>query len=269
MILRRKGNSHLVDVEFKDGLLGCACNVGRSREAPPFRREAPPCRHSGGGEITVTTPVVSRDYFSLDLTDNTTEEGSTPTRVLSDSNTTYSRGLMAPRKGPVPHEVRGVFAFLQENQDFETKLILGTNPVDDLASNQAETVPAKESRAQDGKQSSTWDIGIWLELSTKTNEHLAGTRTGVARARTVKRRPEPLKWDRELNLVPWLIDGPVARPEAGWTPTPGCKACDEGRTGMKRRADHSTTTRNVQRDKLFSASDLAKWKLCLLMELLP
>ena len=33
----------------------------------------------------------------------------------------------------------------------------------------------------------------------------------------------------------WLIDGPVARPEAGWTPTPGCKACDEESSGVKRR----------------------------------
>ena len=50
------------------------------------------------------------------------------------------------------------------------------------------------------------------------------------KARTVKRHPETLKWDRELldamNFVPWLIDGPVTRPEAGWEPTPGCKACD-------------------------------------------
>ena len=30
-----------------------------------------------------------------------------------------------------------------------------------------------------------------------------------------------------------LIDGPVARPEAGWTPTPGCKACDEESSGVK------------------------------------
>ena len=38
-----------------------------------------------------------------------------------------------------------------------------------------------------------------------------------------------------MNFVPWLIDGPVARPEAGWEPTLGCKACDEERSGVKRR----------------------------------
>ena len=61
----------------------------------------------------------------------------------------------------------------------------------------------------------------------------------MIRARTVKRRPETLKWDRELydamNFAPWLIDGPVVRPEAGWKPTPGCKACDEERSAVKRR----------------------------------
>ena len=38
-----------------------------------------------------------------------------------------------------------------------------------------------------------------------------------------------------MNFVPWLIDGPVARSESGWEPTPGCKACDEERSAVKRR----------------------------------
>ena len=84
-----------------------------------------------------------------------------------------------------------------------------------------------------------------------------GTRTGVIRARTVKRRPETLKWDREvydaMNFVPWLIDGPVARLEAGWTPTPGCRAPDEESSGVKRRAPL-----NAQREKLFSVSNFEK-----------
>ena len=123
-----------------------------------------------------------------------------------------------------------------DNQNFHAQLVPCTSPADDLASNRAaETLLAKEPGAQEGKRFSTWDIGIWLELSTRTSEHLVGTRTGVTRARPVKRRPEPLKWDGELSLVAWLIDGPVARPEAGWTPTPGCKTCDEGGSGMKRR----------------------------------
>ena len=105
--------------------------------------------------------------------------------------------------------------------------------------NFGEAVLAKESGAQEGKLGSSWDLGIWLGRSTRTHEHLVGTRTGVIKARTVKRRPETFKWDRELyeamNFVPWLIDGPVARPEAGWVPTPGCKACDEESSGGKRR----------------------------------
>ena len=100
-------------------------------------------------------------------------------------------------------------------------------------------VLAKESEAQEGKLGSSWDLGICLGRSTRRNEHLIGTRTGVIRARTVKPRPETLKRDKELyeamNFVPWLIDGLVARSEAGWTPTLGCKACDEESSGVKRR----------------------------------
>ena len=55
--------------------------------------------------------------------------------------------------------------------------------------NFAETVLAKESGAQEGKLGSPWDLGIWLGRSTRTNEHLVGTRARVIRARTVKRRP--------------------------------------------------------------------------------
>ena len=38
-----------------------------------------------------------------------------------------------------------------------------------------------------------------------------------------------------MNFVPWLIDGPVVKPKAGWEPTTGCKACDEVRSGVRRR----------------------------------
>ena len=82
----------------------------------------------------------------------------------------------------------------------------------------AEAVLAKESGVQEGKLGSSWDLGIWLGRSTRTNDHLVGTLVGVIKARTVKRHPETLKWDRKvydaMNLVPWLIDG--------WEPTPGC-----------------------------------------------
>ena len=79
--------------------------------------------------------------------------------------------------------------------------------------NFGEAILAKKSGAQDGKLGSSWDLGIWLRRSTSINEHLVGTRTGVIKARTVKRRPETFKWDRDLyeamNFVPCLIDGAV------------------------------------------------------------
>ena len=71
-----------------------------------------------------------------------------------------------------------------------------------------EAVLAEESGAQAGKLGSSWDLGIWLGRSTRTNEHLVGTRVGATKARTMKRRPETFKWDRGLyeamNFVPWL-----------------------------------------------------------------
>ena len=83
-----------------------ACISGRGREAPHFR-------HGGGEESAAATPVVSLDYLFLFLSDST-GEGTTRTLVLCDGNTTYSLGLMVPRKGPVPYAVRGVCVFLQE-----------------------------------------------------------------------------------------------------------------------------------------------------------
>ena len=123
-----------------------ACIPGRGREAPHFRQ---------GGEETAATPVISLDFFSLGLTDST-GDGTTPTLALRDGNTTYGLGLMVPRKGPVPHAVRGVCVFLQElgytrmvlKSDGEpsiTALVTAvqkerigrTSPVDDHASNGA------------------------------------------------------------------------------------------------------------------------------------
>ena len=112
--------------------------------------------------------------------------------------------------------------------------------------NFAEAVLTKEFGAQEGKLGSPWDLGMWLGRSTRTNEHLVGTRVGVIKARTVKRRPETLKWDRELydamNFVPWLIDGPIARPEARWEPTLGCKACYEEEIGSETSGTDRSTT---------------------------
>ena len=79
-----------------------ACISGRGREAPHFRH--------GGGEETAATPVVWLDYFFLGVSDST-EEGTTPTLVLCDGNTTYSLGLMVPRKGLFPYAVRGCLCF--------------------------------------------------------------------------------------------------------------------------------------------------------------
>ena len=59
--------------------------------------------------------------------------------------------------------------------------------------NFAEAVLAKESGAQEGTLGSAWDLGFWMGRSTRTNDHLVGTRVGVTMARTAKRCPETLK----------------------------------------------------------------------------
>ena len=61
-----------------------ACISGRGREAPHFR-------HGGREETAAATLVVSLDNFFFGLTDST-GEGTTPTLVLCDGNTTYSLG---------------------------------------------------------------------------------------------------------------------------------------------------------------------------------
>ena len=227
---------------------------------------------TGGGEETAAaTPVVALDALFLGLNDST-GEGTTPTLVQCDGNTTYSLGVMVPRKGRVPYAVRGVCVFVQElgytrmilwsdgepsitalvtadqkewagdSRNFQTQLIPRTSPVDCHASNGAaeamytafkvsrrnllesrscqihrfcrgwcdirvflrhrfvvrssgrtlfegltmskfqspllnfgEAVLAKESGAQEGILGSSWDLGLWLGRSTRTNEHLVGT----------------------------------------------------------------------------------------------
>ena len=149
MNLRRQGNSYLVDVEFRGGLLEKRTEIGfllglvapvdsvvvglsttagvderravtistpeaPSREAVeshllthiPFApwcracisgkgRESPHFRQSR--EELVATPVISLDCFFLGLTDST-GDGIIPTLALCDGNTTYSLGLMVPKK---------------------------------------------------------------------------------------------------------------------------------------------------------------------------
>ena len=126
----------------------------------------------------------------------------------------------------------------------------------DDASNGA--VEAKESGAREGKAQtgSARDLGIWFSRSTRTNEHLVGTRVGLIRARMAKRRPESQRWDGELydamDAVPWWIDGQHITPESGSEFTSGCKACDEERSAVKRRdRSFNPTTESNERQADF------------------
>ena len=131
------------------------------------------------------------DFF-LSLTDNTTGEGTKPTLVLCDGNTTYSLGLMVPRKGPVPSAVRGVYVFLQEilksdgepsitalvtavqkewagdSKKFQTQLIPRTSPVDDHASNGAAEamVHSVEGLTRTGKVALEESLGVSISSNS-------------------------------------------------------------------------------------------------------
>ena len=65
------------------------------------KREAPHFREGGGDGAAAATLAAQL-------------ESTTPMLAPCDGNTTYSLGLMGPKKGHVPYAVRVVCAFLQE-----------------------------------------------------------------------------------------------------------------------------------------------------------
>ena len=105
--------------------------------------------------------------------------------------------------------------------------------------NFAEAVLAKESAAQEGKLAG---VGPWYldgQIDEDKTNILSAQEFGVIKARTAKRRPETLKWDRELyeaiNVVSWLIDGPLQDRKLAGHQHPGCKACDGETSGVRHR----------------------------------
>ena len=52
-----------------------------------------------------------------------------------------------------------------------------------------------------------WNLGLWLGKSLASDEHYVGTSAGVRRCRSIWRRPEKQRWDRnlltEMNGEPW------------------------------------------------------------------
>ena len=102
-----------------------------------------------------------------------------------------------------------------------------------------EKVVAKEVGVHDQKLQGPWQVGLWLGRSTDTNEHLVSTETGVVRARTVRRVVPEEQWDKELAeksiWMPWASDdSPEARATSAWTPTEGCRACEDESQPIRR-----------------------------------
>ena len=82
--------------------------------------------------------------------------------------------------------------------------------------------------------------GTWLGLDLRAGEILVGTSSGVVRARTIKRRPEPERWSAEQALevrgVPWQptpgiepdqMPTAVRRPPAAGAPDAPVPPCTE------------------------------------------
>ena len=81
-----------------------------------------------------------------------------------------------------------------------------------------ETLLFRVSKYANHKAESAWDYSIWLGKCTRSDEHFAGTATGIYRTRTVRRLPLTDRYNKELRLritaTPWETNG------IGTVPTP-------------------------------------------------
>ena len=57
------------------------------------------------------------------------------------------------------------------------------------------------------KMDSRWSSGIWLGMRERTNESIIGTNQGCLKVRSIKRKPDGLRWKGtqwdNLQGVPW------------------------------------------------------------------
>ena len=94
----------------------------------------------------------------------------------------------------------------------------------------------RSQEAQEGKLGSAWGLGILMGRSIRTNEQLDGTRNCRAQCDdgeyAVLRHSNGTEGLYEgMIFVPWMVQL-QDRKLAGET-TPGCKACDEERSGVR------------------------------------
>ena len=70
----------------------------------------------------------------------------------------------------------------------------------------------REGKERKYKFESEWEEGLWLGHTRSSNEVLIGTRTGVIRAYSIRRKEEGKRWDSELILE---MQGTPQRPDPG------------------------------------------------------
>ena len=74
-----------------------------------------------------------------------------------------------------------------------------------------ESVHHKSPLSTVGKADDRWNLGVWLGKSMRADEHLVGASKGVLTCRSIWRRPEQQRWNKQL------LDAFVGSP---WEPVP-------------------------------------------------
>ena len=67
--------------------------------------------------------------------------------------------------------------------------------------------PLKGSSTRLNKAEARVEMGIWLGLVSRTNEHILGTSKGVVKARAIRRLPKEERWNTDALAMmrgsPW------------------------------------------------------------------
>ncbi|CAK0788952.1 unnamed protein product [Prorocentrum cordatum] len=132
----------------------------------------------------------------------------------------------------------------------------------------AETAMHKLPRGPAGKMGASWDKGIWLGKVNVSDEHMIGAPRGRAFARSIARRPDENRWNKNLfrQITCTPVDPKATLPAQEAVNRPryltkgslnrlgralGCPACDQ--TGQ-----HHTTECTARLGALLGAEDIAK-----------
>ncbi len=124
---------------------------------------------------------------------------------------------------------------------FETvKLVAYSSPILEFGEKVRARLPGDKEKGKDAG----WVEGIWSGRTNSSDEHIILTPEKVVYARAIKAVEEKERWDADfidkIRWTPWETSLPkgnrpegdvqihLRNPPRGWTPTPGCAACERG-----------------------------------------